>query len=62
MTSLFRHYFQASQAVHEADEVTTPHFQSQVNSLSICGPKLILLFTKAVWSAKPDHFNFGENT
>ena len=43
MTSELRQNFQASQAVHWADDITTPH---QVNCLSICGPKLILLFTR----------------
>ena len=38
MTSKLCHNFKASQAVHGADDITIPHFQSQVNSLSICGP------------------------
>ena len=40
MESQRRHYSQASQAVHWADEVTTPHFLSQVNFLSIYGPQV----------------------
>ena len=40
MTSQLRQIFQASQAVHGADDVTTPSFQSQVNSMSICGPQI----------------------
>ena len=45
MTSQLRHNFLASQAVHGADDVITPHFKSQVDSLGVCGPKLILLTT-----------------
>ena len=59
MTSQLRYYFQASQAVRGADDVSTPHFYSQVNSLSVFGPKLILLFTTAGWSAQPYSINFG---
>ena len=57
MTSQLRHYFQVSQAVQEADDVATPHFQSL---LEFVVPKLILLFTKAGWSAKPYSINFGK--
>ena len=40
MTSQLRHKFQASQALHTADYISTPHFLSLVNSLSICGPQV----------------------
>ena len=40
MTSQLRHNFQASQAVHEAVDITALHFQTQVNSLSVCGPQV----------------------
>ena len=59
MTSLLHHYFQAIQAVHGADDLTILHFQSQVNSLRVCDPKLILLFTKADWSAQHYYINFA---
>ena len=36
MTSQLRHYFQACQA----DDITSLHFKSQVNSLSVCGPQV----------------------
>ena len=39
MTSQLRHNFRASQTVHGADDVMTPHFHSQVNSMSVCGPQ-----------------------
>ena len=39
MASQLRHNFQASQTMHGTDEATIPNFQSQVNSLSICGPQ-----------------------
>ena len=55
MTSQLRHNFQASQAVHGADDIMTPRF-SQVNSLSICGPQV--LFTAEGWSAQPYSANF----
>ena len=38
MTSQLSHYFQSTQAVHGADDITTLNFRSQVISLSICGP------------------------
>ena len=45
MTSQPGHFFQASQTVHGADDVTTLPFLSQVNSLSVCGPQVdILIF------------------
>ena len=40
MTSQLRRYFQVSQAVRGADDIATLHFQSQVNSLSVCGPQV----------------------
>ena len=52
MTSLQWHYFQASQAVHGADGVTT------LNAMIVCGPKLILIFPTAGWSAPPNCTNF----
>ena len=36
-TSQLCHNFQAIQAVHGADDITTPNFYSQVDSLGICG-------------------------
>ena len=42
MTSLL--YFQATQAVHGADDITILHFQTQVNYLSVCGPQVDTLF------------------
>ena len=54
MTSQLRHNFAVSQAVHGADDITAPHFYSQVNSLSVCDPKLKLLFTPD----QPDSINF----
>ena len=45
MTSQLHHNFQASQVMHGADDVITAHFKSQVNSLGVCGPKLILSTT-----------------
>ena len=59
MTSQLRHNFQANQAVHEADDVTTANFQNQVNFMSFCGPKFLILFTAAGWSALPYSINFG---
>ena len=47
MTSQLRHNFAASQAVHGADDITAPHFYSQVNSLSFCGFKVKLLLSPA---------------
>ena len=40
MTSLLCHNFQANQAVHEADYVTTMNFNSQVRAMSVCGPRV----------------------
>ena len=40
MTSKLCHYFEPSRVVHGADEITTPHFYSQVSFLSICGPQV----------------------
>ena len=40
MTSQLCHNFQAIQAVHGADDVTSPHFKSLVNSLSVCVPQV----------------------
>ena len=63
MTSQHRHNynFQASQAVHGADDITIPHVYSQVNSLCICAyvvSKSKLLFTTEGWSAEPYSINF----
>ena len=44
MTSQLRQNVQASHAVHGADDVMTPHFQSRVNSLSVCCPQVDTLF------------------
>ena len=52
MTSQLCHNFQASQAVHRADDFTSPNFYGQVNSLSVCGPG---------WSAQPYSVNFCLN-
>ena len=57
-TSQLRHNFQASQAVHKADDIRTLNFQSQFNSMRACGPKLILLFTAAGWSSQSYTINF----
>ena len=35
-----RHNFQACQAVHGADDITTPIFYSQINSVSVCNPQV----------------------
>ena len=59
MTSQLCHVFQASQAVHVADDITTPPFKTQFNSLRVCGPQVDTLFTKAGWSAQPYPINFG---
>ena len=40
MASQLHHYFQVSLAVHVANGITTPHFYSQVNYLSILGPQV----------------------
>ena len=40
MTSQFCHNFPTSQAVQGAADATTLNFKSQVNSLSVCGPKV----------------------
>ena len=40
MTSQICYNFQACQAVHWAEDITTLHFQSQVYSLSVCGPQV----------------------
>ena len=32
--------FHANLTVHGADDTTTPHFKSQANSLSVCGPQV----------------------
>ena len=40
MTSQLRHNFQANQAVHEADDVTTANFQNQVNFMSFLVPSV----------------------
>ena len=52
MTSQLCHNFQASQAVHRADDFTSPNFYGQVNSLSVCGPG---------WSAQPYSVKFCLN-
>ena len=59
MTSQLRHNFQANQAVHGADDVTTANFQNQVNFMSFCGPKFLILFTAAGWGALPYSIKFG---
>ena len=56
MTSRLRHFFQASQAVHVADDITTPQFLSQVNSLRVCGTQVDTL--KVDRSAQPYCINF----
>ena len=40
MTSQLCQIFQASQAVHGADDIMPPRFLCQVNSLSIYGPQV----------------------
>ena len=40
MTSQLGLNFQASQAVHGADDNKIPQFKSQVNYLSFCGPQV----------------------
>ena len=40
MTSQLCHSFQASQAVHGADDVTAGNCLSQVNSIGVCGPQV----------------------
>ena len=40
MTPQLCHNFQASQAVHWADDITTPNFEILVNSMSTCGPQV----------------------
>ena len=50
-----RKKFQASQAA-QADDITTPNFQSQVNSLRICGPQVDAIIQ--AWSAQPYFINF----
>ena len=56
MTSQLRHFFQAIQAVHVADDITTPQFLSQVNSLRVCGTQVDTL--KVGRSAQPYSINF----
>ena len=58
MTSQLYHYFQASQAVHVADDITTQHFLSIL--LTFVVPTLTLLFTKVGLSAQPYSINFGK--
>ena len=43
MTSQLRRFFQASQAVHGADDITTLPIQTQVNSRGVCGPQVVTL-------------------
>ena len=50
MTSQLCHCFQTSQAVHGADDITTPNFQIEVNSLSICGPQVDTL----IYGSRPE--------
>ena len=38
--SQLRQNFQASQAVHGANDVMPQHFESQVNSIRVCGPQV----------------------
>ena len=56
MTSQLRYNFQADQAVHVADDITTLHFQIL---LALVVPKLIQLFTTEGLSAQPYSINFG---
>ena len=53
------HNFQTSLAVHGADQIKTPNFQSEVNSMSVFGFKLILLLTAAGLSSQPCSINFS---
>ena len=58
MTSQLCRNFHASQAVHGADDITTPNFKSQVSSMSLCSPQIALLFTAEGWSAQLNSINF----
>ena len=40
MTTQLRYNFQASPAVHGADDITAPHLWSQVNAVNMCGPRV----------------------
>ena len=40
MTPQLHQNCQTSQAMDGADDITTPRFLSQVNSLSVCGPQV----------------------
>ena len=59
MTSQLRHFFQASQAVHGADDVTTPPFKSQVHSLRVCGPQVDTLIHNKN-DLRPDSFKANQ--
>ena len=51
MTPQLRHNFQASQAVHGADDIRATQFSDRSILLALVVPKLILLFTTGDWSA-----------
>ena len=53
MTSQLRHNYQASQAVLEADDVTTRVFKARLILSAFGVPRLRLFFTDEGWSAKP---------
>ena len=57
MASQLCHNFQASQTVLGADDDTIPNFSSPINSISICGPQLIISFATELWSAQPYSIN-----
>ena len=59
MTLQLSRNFHASQAVHGADDVTTLHFKSQVNALSVCGPQVKNLIYDRRLGAPPYSVNFG---
>ena len=47
--------------MHGADDVTTLHLKSQVNSPIICGPQVEVTFTAEGWSGQPYFVIFDSN-
>ena len=54
-------FFQASQAVHGADGITTPPILTQVNSLRVCGPKLLLFLVQKAGVPNLIQLTLGSN-
>ena len=59
MTSQLHRNLLASQAVHGADDITTPIFLSQVNDMSICCPQVDSFNYYSMLEYLPHCINFG---